>query len=189
MNIGNWTINETRKLFELCDKARTEGTSLSAAFRTMAKSTGRSTNSVRNFYYSQSKTFDLVPEVAQKLGIKTVRSKREAFVPFEQNEIDSLIESILIAKGNGKSVRSCIFSLAGGDEKNALRLQNKYRSVLRTHRDRVENVMKKLDAKKVKYFDPYKKEKRSDNFERLTEYISALDEAKMGKFLSLLEKF
>lgn len=189
MNTCNWTINETRKLFELCDKARGEGISLTSAFRTMAKSTGRSVNSVRNFYYGQSKTFELVPEVAQKLGIKTARQKREAFVPFNSAEVDKLVENILVAKGNGKSVRAAIFELAKGDERVALRLQNKYRSVLRTHRDRVESIMSDLDERDIKHFDPYKKERRTDNFERLTEYISALDEARMGKFLSLLEKF
>ncbi len=189
MNTENWTINETRRLFELCDKARNEGVSLTSAFRTMAKATGRSINSVRNFYYGQSKTFDLVPEVAQKLGIKTARKKRAAFVPFETDEVDKLIENILVAKGNGKSVRAAIFELANGNERIALRLQNKYRSVLRTHRDRVETIMADLDERGIKHFDPYKKARRVDNIERLTEYISALDEERVGKFLSLLEKF
>lgn len=187
MTNNNWTIDQTKQLFDLCEKARNGGKSLSAAFNEMARRTSRSVNSVRNYYYSQAKTFELVPEVAAKLGIKTGKVRREAFVPFEDKEIRSLMEKILVAKGAGRSVRAAIFELSGGDAKTALRLQNKYRSVLKTHRDVVESVMAELDSRGVAYFDPYRKDK-DDNFGRLTEYIAALDDKRVGKFLSLIEK-
>ena len=84
-------------------------------------------------------------------------------------------------------MRAAIFELSGGDAKTALRLQNKYRSVLKTHRDVVESVMAELDSRGTAYFDPYRKDK-DDNFGRLTEYIAALDDKRVGKFLSLIEK-
>ncbi len=185
---SEWTIKETRELFMLCGTARDGGKSLSEAFLAMAKKTGRSVNSVRNYYYGQARTFELVPEIATKLGIKTVGVKRDAFVPFTDNEIRTLIETVLVNKAGGKSVRATIFELAGGDGKKALRLQNKYRSVLRSHRKDVEAVMRELDARGVAYVNPYVRENQADNFVRLTEYIAALDESKVGTFLSLIEK-
>ncbi len=186
MNNTSWTIEQTKKLFSLCEEAKRAGTSLSDAFTRMASETGRSVNSVRNYYYGQAKTFELVPEIAQKLGIKNTKIKRDAFVPFKAAEIRELVEKVIVGKANGKSVRATIYGMAGGDGKKALRLQNKYRSVLRSHRDTVEDVMNSLASRGVEYVNPYTA--RGDNFARLTEYIAALDESKVGSFLSLIEK-
>ena len=46
--------------------------------------------------------------------------------------------------------------------------------------------MRELAAKKLPYVDPYAKS--GDNFARLTEYIAALDESRVGKFLDIIEK-
>lgn len=186
-NTNSWSIDQTRELFALCADARNHGRSLSQAFNTIAKKTGRSVNSVRNYYYAQSKTFELVPEVAAKLGIKAAKVKRAAFVPFKDGEVRELIEKALVGKAQGKSVRATIAELSGGNAKLALRLQNKYRSVLRSHRDIVEDIMNELTARGVEFRNPYQKV-GVDNFARLTEYIAALDEKKVGKFLSIMEK-
>ena len=186
-NQANWTIEQTKQLFELCDRMRRDNKGLSAAFTEMSKRTGKSVNSVRNYYYAQAKTFELVPEVAKQLGIKTARVKREAFVPFTEKEIDKLIEHILVSKAAGKSVRAAILELAKGDGKLALRYQNKYRSVLVAHRDRVEKIIAKVEARGEKCFDPYARSK-TDNFDRLTQYLAALDSDRAKKFLDLIEK-
>lgn len=186
-NNSNWTVEQTVELFKQCAEARKRGESLSGAFKRMAEKTSRSLNSVRNYYYGQAKTFELVPEVAQKLGIKRAEVERERFVPFSDKEVRELVEYVLIAKGRGESVRKAIYDLAKGDGKTALRYQNKYRSVLRSHRALVEEIMSDLTARGVAFRDPYGKSE-SDNFARLTEYIAALDNNRVGKFLSLIEK-
>ncbi|MDE7164898.1 MAG: hypothetical protein K2O04_05705 [Clostridiales bacterium] len=183
---NNWTVEQTKELFSMAFRAKKDGKSLSAAFRDMANKTGRSVNSVRNYYYGQAKTFELVPEVATKLGIKMHDTARERFVPFSDVETDELIRSVLIAKGRGISVRKAIMSMSNGDPKTALRLQNKYRSCLRSHRDRVERIVAELTAKHMPCQNPYND--GSDNFARLTEYIASLDERGAHKFLSLIEK-
>lgn len=188
MNNTDWTVEQTVELFNRCATARAKGESLTAAFEYMADKTSRSINSVRNYYYGQAKTFELVPEAAQRLGIKSAAVRRDGFVPFEDGEVKSLVERVLIQKAKGKSVRATIFELANGDPKLALRYQNKYRSVLRSHRDLVESVMTELNARGVPFWDPYGAQKKTDNFARLTEYIAALDERRVGKFLSLIEK-
>lgn len=184
---NNWTVEQTRELFALCAKARKNGESLSDAFATVAEHTSRSVNSVRNYYYAQAKTFELVPEVADKLGIATSEIKRERFVPFTEAEVRTLIEHVLISKGRGISVRRAINELAGGDPKTALRYQNKYRSALRARRKLVESVVSDLASRHMPYVDPYARSE-SDNFARLTEYIAALDGSRVGKFLDLIEK-
>lgn len=186
MENTEWTIEQTKALFERCYAARKKGESLSAAFREVADSTARSVNSVRNYYYAQAKTFEMVPDVAKKLGIKLNGSGRERFVPFTDGEVDSLIRSVLIAKGKGISVRKAINELAGGDAKEALRLQNKYRSCLRSHRDKVEAIVRELEHNHQPCFNPYGSS--YDNFTRLTEYIASLDDTRVGKFLNLIEK-
>ena len=187
MNNNTWTIEQTKALFNRCAAARKAGKSLSAAFEETAKLTDRSVNSVRNYYYSQAKTFELVPDIAEKLGISKAEVHRDGFVPFRADEIDSLISSVLTAKAKGVSVRAAIAELAEGDGKTALRLQNKYRSVLRSHRDDVERIMAELERKGVEYYNPYKKYE-ADNFSRLTEYPAPPDEKKVGKFLSIIDK-
>ncbi len=187
MNNSNWTIEQTKRLFTLCDKAKKTGNSLGEAFHTLAAETGRSVNSVRNYYYSQTKIFELVPDVASKLGIKLGSVKRDAFVPFRDDEVKSLIEHILVKKGEGVSVRAAIAEIAP-DAKTALRYQNKYRSYLRSHHSEVEAIMADLDSRGVTYFDPYKKS-GADNFDRLTRYLAALDQKSVSKFLSIIEKF
>ena len=81
MDNTEWTIEQTKALFDRCHAARKKGESLSAAFRDIANDTSRSVNSVRNYYYAQAKTFEMVPDVAKKLGIKLNGSGRDRFVP------------------------------------------------------------------------------------------------------------
>lgn len=126
MKDNNWTVEQTVELFSLCESAKKQGKSLQTAFFAMSEKTGRSLNSVRNFYYGQSKTFELVPEIAKKLGIAQSLVKRDRFVPFTDDEVRELIEEVLVAKGGGMSVRSAIRRKANGDDRLALRLQNKY---------------------------------------------------------------
>ena len=185
MENNNWTVEQTKELFARCKAARKTGASLSAAFRDMAERTGRSVNSVRNYYYGQVKMFELVPDIAKKLGISVGETVRDRFVPFSEAETDELIKNVLIAKGKGISVRKAILELSGGDPRQALRLQNKYRSCLRSHRDRVERIVEELKANHMPYVNPYGD---GDNFDRLTEYIASLDERGAHKFLSLISE-
>ena len=50
----------------------------------------------------------------------------------------------MVNKLRGKSVRSSVISLAGGDAKKALRFQNKFRSALKNKPDLVGGILKKL---------------------------------------------
>ena len=191
---NNWTIAQTKTLFKLARDAKEGGRGLSAAFATMSEQTGRSLNSVRNYYYSQLKMFELVPSLAADLGIELLETPRERFELFGAQEIDELLENVLEGKANGVSVRKTIAALSGGDSKKALRLQNKYRSLVLHHRDKVSEVMRRLAENGKQYFNPYLKGtvtpgNETDNYKKLSDYIASLDETEVGEFLSLMKKF
>lgn len=191
---NNWTIEQTKALFSLAREAKAKGRGLVWAFAAMREKTGRSINSVRNYYYSQLKMFELVPQLAVDLGIELVDSTRERFELFDAAEIEDLMEKVLVGKAQGSSVRKTIAALADGDTKKALRLQNKYRSMLLHHRDKVNEIMRKIGASGQNYYNPYAKETvvagaETDNYRRLTDYIASLDESEVGEFLSIMKKF
>ena len=187
----NWSINETKQLFSLVYDAASKGKGLSGAFGEMAKASGKSVNSIRNYYYSQLKLFEMMPAFYAQPGIKTVALRRESFTVFSNKEIDELIETVLKGKAEGKSVRAVIAQMAGGDKKTALRLQNKYRSMITCHRDRVKEVTDRMRKEGKPYYDPYLKRvvkdgAEEDNVSRLAEYISKLDNDQMVDVVKML---
>lgn len=189
---NNWTINQTKKLFKLAYEANAAGKGLISAFSIMATDCNKSVNSVRNYYYSQLKMFQLVPQLAVDLGIRTLTASKPDFEFFSEAEISNLVKSILIGKANGKSVRATIGVLSNQDSKQALRLQNKFRSLVTHHRGTVNAIMLELSQSNVPYFNPYLKETvcgtSPDNHARLTDYISTLNTAEVDDFLALLKK-
>lgn len=191
---NNWTIEQTKTLFSLAREAKEKERGLVWAFSAMSNKTGRSVNSVRNYYYSQLKMFELVPSLAKDLGIELVDSSRERFELFEADEIDELLENVLSGKARGVSVRQVIADMSGGDGKKALRLQNKYRSMILHHREKVNEVMRRIGASGKDYYNPYLKEtvaagSETDNYKKLNDYIASLDEAEVGEFLQIMKKF
>lgn len=191
---NNWTIEQTKTLFTLAKEAKDSGRGLIGAFTEMSGQTGRSVNSVRNYYYSQLKTFELVPTLAADLGITLTGADRDRFELFSSEEIDELIERVLINKAAGVSVRKTIAEMADGDAKKALRLQNKYRSMILHHREKISEIMRRIGSRGENYFNPYLKEtvvagSERDNYKRLNDYISSLDEAEVGEFLQIMKKF
>ena len=190
---NNWTIKQTKELFDLVYKSSEEKKGLMWAFGQMSSSSGKSINSVRNYYYSQLKIFSIVPNLASDLKIKLVGSKRGDFVLFNQDEIDNLIATILINKAKGQSVRATIAHLSNGDEKKALRLQNKYRSMVANQKHKVTNILRKLNENGEIYFNPYTKSVVSendflDNHKKLQDYISNLDENEIENFFVMMKK-
>ena len=157
----------------------------------MAERSGRSLNSVRNYYYSQLKMFELVPKLAEDLGVETVSNRRAEFELFSKSEIDELMTKILVGKANGSSVRGVIATMAS-DDKEALRLQNKYRSMVAHHKSRVTEIMNGLAEKNIPHFNPYLKKvvdgSAMDNIQRLNEYVAKLDAEEVAGFLNILGK-
>ena len=141
---GGWQKQEIEMLQRGIDEAASAGESLRSAFERVAAQLGRKPNSIRNFYYAQ----------LRENGENTAQ-RPLPFETFSPVEVEQLIENVLTARARGMSVRACVRSLAGGDHTRMLRLQNKYRSTVRTRPELVQRVMQRLSEEGVPYVSPY----------------------------------
>ena len=139
---SGWSDYENRLLWETADEAQQQGLPLKAVFERISEKTGRRPNSIRNYYYAQ---------VRQREG-EGARTAR--FVPFTQEEVDSLMEKVLRARACGQSVRSCLQEISGGDHSLTLRLQNKYRSVVKNRPEYVHDMVERLNEEGVMCNEP-----------------------------------
>ena len=139
-----WQEEERQLLYERVRTAREQGQPLRSAFESIAQATGRKPNSVRNYYYACLKREEAgnVPHAAP-------------FQTFTQDEVRQLVHDVLAARAQGVSVRACVQRMAGGNRKNMLRFQNKYRSVLKTRPALVRQVIEDMRASGEATFDPY----------------------------------
>lgn len=140
MGRTGWSEAETAALMERARQAREQGRPLREVFEATAQSTGRRPNSIRNFYYAQSRDGE----------------RRARFTPFDAGEAERLTEQILTARAGGESVRACVTRLSGGDQRLMLRYQNKYRAMLRSRPDVVERVLERLRAQGLTPPSPYR---------------------------------
>lgn len=189
----NWSIEQTKRLFEYAYDAYEQKRGLMWAFMQVSNESGKSVNSVRNYYYSQLKMFELVPSLAHDLNIKLINVQRDRFELFESSEIDELVKEILIGKASGISVRATIAQKSEGDSKLALRLQNKYRSMVANHKSKVNKIMDSLAANNITHFNPYTKQVSSErakvsSHEQLLEYIKELDEREVDSVFEIFKK-
>ena len=129
---SGWSEEENRLLWETADEAQQQGLPLKQVFERIAQQTGRRPNSIRNYYYAQ----------VREKGGEHIPMPR--FVPFASGEVEQLVEQVLRARAQGKSVRACLQELSGGDHSLMLRYQNKYRSVLKNRPELIDAAVEKL---------------------------------------------
>lgn len=173
-----FTLKEKEKLISMAKDSKVKGYSLTKVFSEFAKETERASGSVRNYYYELIKSDE---ELFADLQASVI-------LPFTKCETANILTKVLVGASEGKSIRKVIKELAQTD-KEALRMQNKYRNVIKNERPFVEAVMRGLDKKGVKYLNPYKKqrEKRTFIYNRLKREINGLLE-KMDNKEKLLNK-
>ena len=141
---GGWQQQEIDVLERTVSEAAQTGQSLRSVFERVSEELGRKPNSIRNFYYAQLRT--------QEGGTAPRALPFETFAP---EEVEQLVERVLTARGQGKSVRACVRELSGGDKTRMLRYQNKYRSTVRTRPELVHRVMDRLSEQGVPFVSPY----------------------------------
>lgn len=154
-NETGWAKQDILDLFSKVKLAKSGGKSLNVVFKEMSKTTNHKPNSIRNFYYNFLSLLNNSSSLREEYGINPTSYKKVQFELFKNEEIDFLIRNVLIEYKKGKSVRRIINELAGGDRQKMLRYQNKYRSMILNHRDRVERVMDALKKEGVDFFNPY----------------------------------
>lgn len=120
------------------------GGTLSKAFSEYSKISGKSQGTVRNLYYALAKKSKQDKEFCkQYLSGKSFTVS--TVLAFTDQEEFNLIKEIITQKIKGKSVRSVILSLAGEDNRLALRYQNKYRNVVKNKPEMIKNILKDLN--------------------------------------------
>ena len=124
------TQEQIDSLLKDAETAVEESRSLSTVFGDFAVKTGRAKGGIRNLYYAmlkESRSDDKLRETYPSLNnLKAERNKA-----FSKDEEDELFERVSAGVKSGKSVRRTIGEMACGDEKIALRYQNKYRNIMK----------------------------------------------------------
>ena len=136
--INGYTEEEAKSLVEYIWAGKQAGKTLTYLFAAYGAAHGRAKGSVRNYYYALMKNRGKDERVVKLLDGKqlSVEQIRE----FTEEETDRVLRSILAEKSKGVSVRRAICNIAKGDDKLMLRLQNKYRNVLKKQPGRVEAI-------------------------------------------------
>ena len=127
-----WQEAETARLFSAVKEANAAGAPLRSVFESLSGDLGRKPNSIRNYYYACLRQ---QPEAT---------SRAPAFRPFTPEETHELLRQVLMARGQGISVRACVMALSEGSNSRMLRYQNKYRTVLKTRPELIARVCQEL---------------------------------------------
>ena len=116
---SGWKEEESRLLFDAVRAAAEDGRSLREVFQEVGGQLKRKPNSIRNYYYARIRE---TPELS---------TRPAPFRAFTPKELHTLLREVLMGRGQGESVRACVTRLSGGDRSQMLRMQNKYRSILK----------------------------------------------------------
>ena len=124
MKKSKWTQSQIDLLSELAKS----GNVRMHAFEEVARQTHRKANSVRNYYY------------------KNLGAEKKSFTAFSQVEINQMLREVVLGTSRGESVRSICMRLAGDDKMKMLRFQNKYRAILRSRPQHIEEIKNTLES-------------------------------------------
>lgn len=120
-----------------------KGQSLSKTFESYAVISGKAKGTVRNLYYALAKHSQKDVEFCNRY-LKGKPLTVNKIVEFEEAEEKRIIKEILLAKKDGRSVRSKIMELADGDGKLALRYQNKFRGAVKNKPRLIAEIVEEL---------------------------------------------
>ena len=140
--INGYTEEEAKNLVEYIKEGKRKGKTLTYLFATYGLEHGRAKGSVRNYYYALMKNEKQDDRIVKLLDGSSLSV--EKIKEFSPEETDDVLRSILKEKSKGISVRKAIFNLSGGDDKLMLRLQNKYRNMLKKQPEKIAEVAKEM---------------------------------------------
>ncbi len=140
--INGYTEDEAKNLVEFIKEGKSKGKTLTYLFESYGMQRGRAKGSVRNYYYALMKNEKQDERIVRLLDGSSLSV--EKIREFTEEETDEALRSILQEKSKGFSVRRAIYNLSGGDDKLMLRLQNKYRNMLKKNPDRIAAIAAEL---------------------------------------------
>ena len=135
-----WKNEEVKKLFNFIENYVKQGKSLSFAFKDYALSNNRKPNSVRNYYYLELNNLLNNEKRVNELEINlSLHTKKQANF-FTEEEVKTQMQKLIELKNKGYSVRKACMTLANGNIEQMVRLQNKYRSILKNNPQYFESL-------------------------------------------------
>lgn len=137
-------------LVKLLDERK--GETLSKVFTEYAKISGKSKGTVRNMYYALVKKCNEDKNYLDKYSVNMNLSAQK-IVGFDDEQERTLVKSILLGKRQGRSARNVILELSGGNEKKALRFQNKYRNVVKNKEYLIKEIISEIRRENGETFD------------------------------------
>ncbi len=157
--INGYTEEEATGLIEYIYSGKNAGKTLSYLFETYGKEHSRAKGSVRNYYYAFLKKQEdsRVKRILEGKNLAAGEIK-----PFTEEETDEMLKKILAERKKGYSVRRAIINVCGGDERLMLRMQNKYRNLLKKQPERVEKAARDAGIPEEKSFLQRKLEREID---------------------------
>ena len=120
-----------------------KGKTLTEIFERYGAEIGKAKGTVRNMYYALAKYCEKDKQFCEKY-LNGMPIKVGKIVGFGKDEERELVKKILLAKKDGRSARSAINELSGGDMKTALRYQNKFRNAVRSNTRLVAEVISEI---------------------------------------------
>lgn len=157
--INGYTEEEATGLIEYIYTGKNAGKTLSYLFETYGKEHSRAKGSVRNYYYALLKKRD-DERVGRILEGKDLHAGR--IRPFTEAETEDMLRKVLTEKSKGYSVRRAIINVSNGDERLMLRMQNKYRNLLKKQPERIAKAAKEAGIPEEKTFLQRKLEREID---------------------------
>lgn len=157
--INGYTEEEATGLIEFIYTGKSAGKTLSYLFETYGKEHSRAKGSVRNYYYALLKKRD--DERIERL-LRGKNLQVGAIRPFTEEETDEMLKKVLTEKSKGYSVRRAIMNVSEGDERLMLRMQNKYRNLLKKQPERVAKAAREAGIPEEKTFLQRKLEREID---------------------------
>ncbi len=116
---------------------------LSQVFESYAMKSNKAKGTVRNLYYAMAKCSNSDKDFCDKY-LNGNSLSVEKIVEFKKADECELIKKVLLGRKDGRSVRSVIMEMAGGDGKLALRYQNKYRNAVKNKPELVSKIIAEI---------------------------------------------
>lgn len=141
-NNGMWSEEEIKALFKFVEIKKNDGVPLINIFKQFAQKVGRMQNSVRNYYYKEVTNLLKNKERSERLGINIQKHKVLEVKSFSRKDEEELKNKVEELRSQGNSVRKSCLILANGDATKMIRIQNKYRALIKEESKKVNNVIK-----------------------------------------------
>ena len=180
--INGYTEEEATGLIEYIYCGRNAGKTLSYLFETYGRAHNRAKGSVRNYYYAflKNRSDERVQRILAGKNLTAGEIR-----PFTEEETDEMLRKVLTEKSKGMSVRRAIRNVSHGDEKLMLRMQNKYRNLLKKQPERVRRAAQEAGIPEEKSFLQRRLEREID---ALYERIAADLKEENARLRAELEK-